>query len=226
MIAAVAPSEPRKGPLSAPPPSYVMSAKRLTIPIVNTNLKAGEWERACVPCVIRRPSLAVRLFRRAGRRRRRQCAQVGEPERLLDGGDSLERILEAILAEHPVLEILELIAELLVLVARQGAFPRWKDDGVLDRGMMLVHANETGEGAGETHSVRWIQSPLLGHPRNVVGDLPTSLMLRGERPRERAVLTAGVDERNEHVPFFQRALVIVLTQGSEQRRRPTERIHR
>src|SRR5207244_163978 len=41
MAAALAPSVPRKGPLMLAPPSYVMSAKRLTRPMVNTNRKAA-----------------------------------------------------------------------------------------------------------------------------------------------------------------------------------------
>src|ERR1051326_4229207 len=42
IAAALAPSDPRKGPLMLAPPSYVMSASRLTIPIVNTNRNAAD----------------------------------------------------------------------------------------------------------------------------------------------------------------------------------------
>jgi hypothetical protein len=40
MEAAPAPSVPRKGPLMLAPPSYVMSANKLTMPRVKTNRKA------------------------------------------------------------------------------------------------------------------------------------------------------------------------------------------
>jgi len=41
IAAALAPSVPRNVPLRLAPPSYVVSANRLTTPIINTNRKAG-----------------------------------------------------------------------------------------------------------------------------------------------------------------------------------------
>src|SRR5436190_21929503 len=46
IAAALAPSEPRNGPLMLAPPSYVTSPNRLTMPIVTTNRNAGEDENA------------------------------------------------------------------------------------------------------------------------------------------------------------------------------------
>src|ERR1035437_1891799 len=42
MAKAVAPSNAMNWPLMLPPPSYVMSLKRLTTPIMSTKVKAGE----------------------------------------------------------------------------------------------------------------------------------------------------------------------------------------
>src|SRR4051794_36751213 len=42
IVAAPAPSEPRKGPLTLAAPSYVTSANRLTTPIVNTKANADD----------------------------------------------------------------------------------------------------------------------------------------------------------------------------------------
>ena len=46
IAAALAPSVPRNGPLMLAPPSYVISPNRLTMPIVNTKVNAGEEDRA------------------------------------------------------------------------------------------------------------------------------------------------------------------------------------
>jgi hypothetical protein len=46
IAAALAPSVPRKRPLMLAPPSYVISPNRLTIPIVNTKVNAGEEDSA------------------------------------------------------------------------------------------------------------------------------------------------------------------------------------
>ena len=44
--AALAPNVPRNGPLMLAPPSYVMSPNKLTMPIVNTKVNAGEEDSA------------------------------------------------------------------------------------------------------------------------------------------------------------------------------------
>src|SRR5437588_6022992 len=40
-MVALAPSDPRNGPVMLRPPSYAMSAKRLTMPMMRTNRKAS-----------------------------------------------------------------------------------------------------------------------------------------------------------------------------------------
>ena len=70
--AAVAPSEPKNGPLMLAPPSYVMSANRFTPPITSTNANAGEARSAA-----RTPVTAARPRGRA-RTRGRSCATCSD----------------------------------------------------------------------------------------------------------------------------------------------------
>ena len=46
IAAALAPKVPRNGPLMLAPPSYVISPNRLTMPIVNTKVNAGDEDSA------------------------------------------------------------------------------------------------------------------------------------------------------------------------------------
>ena len=65
------------------------------------------------------------------------------------GGDSLHRILEAVVSEHLLFQLLELLGQLLVLPARKRILPGRKDDRVFYRGMVLVHHDERLQGIGE-----------------------------------------------------------------------------
>src|SRR4051812_16713501 len=115
IAAALAPSVPMNGPWMLPPPSYVMSAKRLTTPIVNTKENGDNSDRpTCLVFADIRPDQMARFRTLAGNSRRvlaRRGSCLGrrrggaelrelETEGALYRLDLLDGIVEAILAER------------------------------------------------------------------------------------------------------------------------------
>src|ERR1700675_990465 len=101
-----------------------------------------------MPSRARLPAIPARRPRRAARSpppsaprrlRRRELGEIGEAERLLDRGDLLHGILEPVLAELPVLDVLEGLAGLAQLAFGQPLPPGREDDRILARRMVLIH---------------------------------------------------------------------------------------
>jgi hypothetical protein len=64
---------------------------------------------------------------RLWRRWRRELGQISESKRGFDAADPLLGIIESIFAEHFVLDVLELVADLVELLVGEILFPRRKD---------------------------------------------------------------------------------------------------
>src|SRR5215471_3595832 len=76
------------------------------------------------------------------RRRRREFRNVGEPESGLDLRDLRLRVFEAVVTEHLLFDVLELVPDLVELRVREAALPGGEDDRVLAGRVMFVHAVE------------------------------------------------------------------------------------
>src|SRR5437660_1531239 len=116
-----------------------MSANRFTIPSVKTKLNAlgadGLAALLTVVSAIRDPHPARNnLFRR-------EPGQVADAQLLLDGGDLLDRLLEALFAEQSILFLLELFAKFLELLGRHDFVQCRKQHRILASLVRAVHAN-------------------------------------------------------------------------------------
>src|SRR5258708_37425269 len=83
----------------------------------------------------------------------RELREALDSEALLDGVDLRDGVLETVLAEDLVLAALEVLAETVVLRAAHEGVQRGEEDGVLARGVGLVHADEREEQRAELASL-------------------------------------------------------------------------
>src|SRR5262249_21604656 len=96
------------------------------------------WPR---PRTLRRPAAATAI---PGRRtsRRRELGEVVDAQVLLDLGDLIDGLLEAVLPEQPVLLLLELLAEFLQPLGRDDLVQGREQYRVLTGFVRAVHADE------------------------------------------------------------------------------------
>src|SRR5260221_9812128 len=106
-----------------------MSAKRLTMPIVNTNLNAEEVESAAVVFCI------ADSFRR-------ELAQVVNSQLFLDRNDLIDGFLKPLVPEQAIFLRLELFAEFRQPLVREHFSQGRKQNCILTRLVRAVHANE------------------------------------------------------------------------------------
>src|SRR5262245_24257922 len=92
----------------------------------------------------------------------RELGEVVDAELLLDGGDLLDGLLEALLAEQLVLLLLELLAEFLEPLRRDDLVQGRKQHGVLAGLVRAVHANERLARADDLHA-GVLLSELVAH---------------------------------------------------------------
>jgi hypothetical protein len=116
----------------------------------------------------------------------------------------------------------ELLGQFIVTRLGDRRLPGRKDDGVFNRGMMLVHADERGQGIRERRHLGRSDTPLACDRRDVVGDFAAALVLHGQRPDGLCDRAACRDERRKNMFFLERTFVIFLTEAAEQGRRVTE----
>ncbi|TMH07078.1 MAG: hypothetical protein E6H67_04615 [Betaproteobacteria bacterium] len=106
---------------------------------------------------LRRDLRGRRLRRGLGRRRWRKASEVGDSHFVLDLRDTLARVVEAVIAEHLMLELLEALGELVIFAVGKRLLPGGEQHRVLECGVVLVHEHERIERVGEWHhkSQRW-----------------------------------------------------------------------
>ena len=68
--------------------------------------------------------------------------KIGKSELRLDGGDLLDGVIKAIVAELLAFDFLELLAHLLVLFFADVLVPGREDDGIFAGSVLLVHQRE------------------------------------------------------------------------------------
>src|SRR6266508_171698 len=84
-------------------------------------------------------------YRGSGSRFRSELSEVVDPELLLDTGDAVHHLLEAVRAEELVLLVLELLAQGVVLVAADDLAEGGKENRVLPSLVRAVHPDEAFE---------------------------------------------------------------------------------
>jgi hypothetical protein len=92
-----------------------------------------------------------------------------EREALFDRAHLIDRVLESVRAEHPLLDVFEAVADLDELPWRE-QLPGVEDDRVLDRRVLLVHQRECVEVSRERPG-RGKGDRALGRGEDVLGDL-------------------------------------------------------
>ena len=109
---------------------------------------------------------------------RREPGQVVDAELLLDGGDLLDRLLEPLLAEEPVLLLLELLAEVLEPLRRDELVQGRKQHCVLPRFVWVIHADELTHRINKFSSIiRILECLIRREMHRDVSQPPSGLML-------------------------------------------------
>src|SRR5260221_11803453 len=139
----------------------------------------------------------------------RELREVLDPEALLDGVDLRDGVLEAVLAEDLVLAALEVLAEGVVLRPAHEVVQSWEEDGVLARGVGLVHADEREEQRAELASLRRILGGR-GHREalHALSHLSSGLVLRPQDAHEVHELVGALEEREDHLLLLRLAIVL------------------
>src|SRR5690348_7517491 len=104
-----------------------------------------------------------------GRWGRRELREVAKAERFFDRGDVLDRLVEPVFAELPMLDVFEGLAQLAQLFLGERLSPGRENDRILARCMVPVHRVESFEGAGERLDIA--DRVLVGDVADILGDI-------------------------------------------------------
>src|SRR4029079_2209010 len=108
----------------------------------------------------------------------RELGEIVDAERLLELGDLCNGVLEAVLAEHLALFVLEQVAHLLVRLLADDPPDLRKQHGVLTRRVGAIHVVEAPHRAGERGAVGKLP---LRERRDLLGERAAGLMLPPQR---------------------------------------------
>src|SRR5262249_20213984 len=138
---------------------------------------------------------------------RGELREVGDADQLLQRGDLLDRLLEALLAENLVLALLEQIPEPVVLLLADQLVEGREQLGVLARLVGAVHADEGADG-------RTGLGPVAAAAQDLRGQGAPGPVLLAQGPRQRSQ-PAGLLEAGEDLLLLD-LLVVLLDEAAHE----------
>src|SRR5208283_1928123 len=169
------------------------------------------------PCVLSKPCCSVPSSTPdRGWRRRCELTQVGQAEGRFDGADLFHRIIEAVFAEHLMLDVLELIGQFVELLVGEVRLPGREYDRVFASSVVAVHQDKCLQRACQRLGVGSRDASVLGYRQQIASDLAPPGVLREKNVHELGRFSGALPHHREDVLFFQHLLMVVLTEIAKQ----------
>ena len=148
---------------------------------------------------------------------------VSQPQALLDSTDLFFGIFVTIFAEHLLLDLFKLICVLIELLISEIQLPCRKDNRILARGVVLIHADQRLHSARQRFDIAAADFGTICGGEDVVRNLAAAVVLHNQYVRILRRLAFHLTDHRKDVLFFQHLFMVVLAKGTKEIRCLMER---